>query len=180
LKTAFQLVLITLFVVPELSRAVEIAPATAADIMAALGPDARGLSIRQDDLPDLFTLTSSRIDENSARFLIEQPYLDGRWKDGKAIIEYARDLSYTLVSIYDKAGKRPRWMRMSCLPLVQRSVRVNGNHPKSVKPVSRALPVRKSRLRLRPWLNLRRIPPKRGATCGMRLRANIFMWALKK
>ena len=39
---------------------------------------------------------------------MEEPYLSGRWKGGKAVIEYARDLSYTLVSIYDKEGNRQR------------------------------------------------------------------------
>ncbi len=94
--------------IPSLDVAVEMVPATARDIVSALGPDARGLAIYQDDLPDLFTLTSSRIDENATRFFVEQAYTDGRWKDGKAVIEYARDLSYTLVSVYDKQGKRQR------------------------------------------------------------------------
>lgn len=93
---------------PETIRAIEIAPATAADILTALGPDAKGLLIQQQNLPDLFTLTSSRIDEDATRFIIVEPYVGGRWKDGKAIIEYARDLSYTLVSIYDKKGRRQR------------------------------------------------------------------------
>ncbi len=88
--------------------AVEIVPATAHDILGALGPDARGLSLPQESLPDLFALTASRIEENAKQFIVEEPYLEGRWKGGKAVIEYARDLSYTLVSVYDKDGHRQR------------------------------------------------------------------------
>src|SRR5882724_1058772 len=87
---------------------IEIAPATARDILSALGPDASGLHISQDTLPDLFALTASRIEESPKQFTVEQPYLSGRWKGGKAVIEYARDLSYTLVSVYDKDGHRQR------------------------------------------------------------------------
>jgi hypothetical protein len=87
---------------------VEIAPATAHDILRALGPDASGLRLSQDTLPDLFALTANRIEENPKQFTVEQPYLSGRWKGGKVVIEYARDLSYTLVSIYDKDGHRQR------------------------------------------------------------------------
>jgi len=88
--------------------AVEIVPATVHDIITALGPDANGLALSQDALPDLFTLTASRIDEDSKRFTIQQPYKSGRWKGGKVVIEYARDLSYTLVNVYDKEGQRQR------------------------------------------------------------------------
>ncbi len=87
---------------------VEIAPASARDITEALGPDARGLTISQDILPDLFALTASRIEENPKQFTVVQPYLAGRWKGGRVVIEYARDLSYTLVSVYDKEGHRQR------------------------------------------------------------------------
>src|SRR5690349_17091136 len=83
-------------------------PTTAEDILTALGPDAQGLDITQDNLPDLFTLTASRIEENPKSFFYQQSYDSGRWKGGKAVIEYARDLSYTLVSVYDKSGKRQR------------------------------------------------------------------------
>ncbi len=105
---AFTLAAGALFLLPRLLAAVEIAPASAVDIVAALGPDAKGLSIHQERLPDLFTLTSSRIDENATRFIIEEPYLGGHWKGGRAVIEFARDLSYTIVSVYDKAGRRQR------------------------------------------------------------------------
>ncbi len=90
------------------SLSVEIVPASMQDIITALGPDAHGLKISQETLPDLFALTASRIEENPKQFIVEQPYTDGRWKGGKAVIEYARDLSYTLVSIYDKSGNRQR------------------------------------------------------------------------
>src|SRR5437879_3482591 len=97
-----------LFLAAHILQAVEIAPASAGEILSALGPDARGLSITKDALPDLFALTASRIEENPKLFTVEEPYLSGRWKGGKAIIEYARDLSYTLVSIYDREGRRQR------------------------------------------------------------------------
>src|SRR5882724_6685167 len=87
---------------------IEIAPATARDIKYALGPDASGLRLSQESLPDLFALTASRIEESPKQFTVEQPYTSGRWKGGKAVIEYARDLSYTLVSVYDKDGHRQR------------------------------------------------------------------------
>jgi len=78
------------------------------DIAIAMGPDAKGLHISQEALPDLFALTASRIEENPKQFIVEQPYVEGRWQGGKAVIEYARDLSYTLVSVYDKTGHRQR------------------------------------------------------------------------
>lgn len=107
-RTTARIVLTLALLLPASLFAVEIAPATAVDIIAAMGSDANGLTIRQDDLPDLFTLTSSRIDENATHFFVEQVYKGGRWKDGKAVIEYARDLSYTLVNVYDKQGRRQR------------------------------------------------------------------------
>ncbi len=97
-----------LFMVPRILLGIEIGPATLHDIVNALGPDAKGLHISQEALPDLFVLTASRIEENPKQFIVEQPYVDGRWKGGKAVIEYARDLSYTLVSVYDKDGHRQR------------------------------------------------------------------------
>jgi hypothetical protein len=92
--------------VSQIAGAAELAPATAEDILSALGQDARGLHLTRDSLPDLFTLTASRIEQDASKFIVEQPYTAGRWKGGKAVIEYARDLSYTLVSVYDKDGKR--------------------------------------------------------------------------
>jgi hypothetical protein len=89
-------------------RAVEIVPASLQDIFNAMGPDAFGLAITADALPDLFTLTANRVEENPKQFTVEKPYTSGRWKGGKAVIEYARDLSYTLVSVYDKDGERQR------------------------------------------------------------------------
>lgn len=83
-------------------------PASAQEILDALGADAKGLRISQEKLPDLFLLTASRLDENSKTFIVEGPYAAGRWKGGKAIVEYARDLSYTMVSVYDKKGRRQR------------------------------------------------------------------------
>jgi hypothetical protein len=82
--------------------------ASAQDILAALGNDSDGLALSSDKLPDLFELTASRIEEDSKKFLVEQPYTAGRWRGGKVVIEYARDLSYTLVSVYDKHGRRQR------------------------------------------------------------------------
>lgn len=89
-------------------HAVNIEPPTMQDIVGSLGQDARGLQISQDALPDLFTLTASRIEEDSKIFQVAQPYTEGRWKGGKVVIEYARDLSYTMVSVYDKGGRRQR------------------------------------------------------------------------
>jgi len=83
-------------------------PPTAQEILNVLGPDASGLRLRSEVLPDLFTLTASRLEEDPKTFIIEEPYLSGHWRGGKAIIEYARDLSYTQVSIYDKKGQRQR------------------------------------------------------------------------
>jgi hypothetical protein len=97
-----------LLITPCLLHGVEISPASARDIKFALGPDAGGLALSQDHLPDLFALTASRIEEDPRKFKVEEPYLSGRWKGGKAVIEYARDLSYTLVSVYDKDGHRQR------------------------------------------------------------------------
>jgi hypothetical protein len=88
--------------------AVEIAPASAQDILSALGPDAEGLALSQEALPDLFTLTARRLDENAKQFIVQLPYKSGRWKRGKVVIEYSRDLSYTTVSVYDREGNRQR------------------------------------------------------------------------
>src|SRR4051812_7518776 len=79
----------------------DLAPASAQDILEALGPDANGLDLKQEALPDLFTITSKRIEENSKQLLVEQPYTSGKWKGGKAVIEYSRDLSSTEVNILD-------------------------------------------------------------------------------
>jgi len=89
-------------------RAVEIVPASMQDILNAMGPDATGLALSQEALPDLFTLTANRIEENPKLFTIQGSYSTGRWKGGKVVLEYARDLSYTLVSVYDKEGERQR------------------------------------------------------------------------
>jgi len=85
-----------------------LAPPTTEDIVRSMGPDAQGLQILPDSLPDIFTLTAGRIDEDPKKFIVVQPYIAGRWVGGRAVIEYARDLSYTLVSVYDKKGKRQR------------------------------------------------------------------------
>jgi hypothetical protein len=90
--------------------------ATARDIERALGPDAQGLVISSDTLPDLFDLTASRLDENPKNFVVAQKYTEGRWAGGMAVIEYARDLSYTLVSVYDKKGKRQRIYSVKASP----------------------------------------------------------------
>src|SRR5688572_25858735 len=71
---------------------VEIVPASLQDILSAMGADAKGLALTQEALPDLFVLTASRIEENPKQFIVEQPYMSGRWQGGKAVIEYARDL----------------------------------------------------------------------------------------
>ncbi|MFA5974538.1 MAG: hypothetical protein WC859_00015 [Elusimicrobiota bacterium] len=92
-----------------------LAPASAEEIISALGPDAQGLKISQDKLPDLFTLTASRLEEDPQQFIVEQRYKSGRWKGGKAVIEYARDLSYTRVSVYDKQGNRQRIYSVSAV-----------------------------------------------------------------
>lgn len=102
------LTLVCCMVVTEAPAAILLVPANAQEILNVLGPDARGLRLRTDALPDLFTLTASRLDEDPKVFIVEEPYLSGRWRGGKAIIEYARDLSYTQVSIYDRQGNRQR------------------------------------------------------------------------
>jgi hypothetical protein len=73
-------------------------PASVNDILSALGPDARGLQINDQVIPDLFTLTASRIEEDPKSFFVQQPYESDRWMGGRIVIEYARDLSYTLVT----------------------------------------------------------------------------------
>src|SRR5262249_7218595 len=93
---------------PSVLLATTIVPASLQDIVEAMGVDARGLNLRQDSLPDFFTLTASPLDEDSTKLTTEQPQSSCRWNGGKAVIEYARDLSYTLVSVYDKEGHRER------------------------------------------------------------------------
>lgn len=94
-----------------------LAPPTRDDIIRSLGPDAQGLQIQPDSLPDIFALTAGRIDEDPKKFIVEQPYVAGRWVGGKASIEFARDLSYTIVSVYDKKGKRQRIYSVTRRPL---------------------------------------------------------------
>jgi len=93
--------------------AVEIAPASVQDILQTMGPDAEGLTLTPESLPDLFILTSRSVEKNAEQYIVEQPYMSGRWKGGKAVIEYARDLTYTLVSVYDKEGTRQRLFSVS-------------------------------------------------------------------
>jgi len=102
-------VVLSLLALPLPARALNsLIPANAEEIMYALGPDGKGLRIIDDELPDLFSLTASRLEEDAKLFTVEQPYTAGRWAGGRAVIEYARDLSYTQVSIFDKNGKRQR------------------------------------------------------------------------
>src|SRR5579864_2917132 len=67
------------------------------EIISAMGPDALGLQFDPDTLPDISTLTMSRFEDKSQNFIVEHPYTSGRWRGGKAVVEYARDLSYALV-----------------------------------------------------------------------------------
>src|SRR5687768_9461573 len=90
------------------SNVVVLAPPSLEDILRSMGPDGQGLQIQRENIPDIFTLTAGRIDEDAKKFIVVQPYIAGRWMGGKAVIEYARDLSYTIISVYDKAGKRQR------------------------------------------------------------------------
>lgn len=85
-----------------------IAPASAQEILRTLGRDGEGLALSDDDLPDLFTLTSSGIEQDAKELVMEKPYASGRWKGGKAVMEFSRDLSYTRVGVYDKSGRRQR------------------------------------------------------------------------
>jgi hypothetical protein len=89
-------------------RAVEMSPATAQDIYDAMGRDAIGLQLSPEMLPDLFTLTAGGIDQDATQMTVEQKYISGPWKGGKAVIEFSRDLSYTRVTVYDKLGQRQR------------------------------------------------------------------------
>src|SRR5437588_157170 len=132
-----------LFFYPRLLLGVEIAPASAHDILTALGPDSKGLHIAQENLPDLFALTASRIEENAKQFIIEEPYLEGRWQGGKAVIEYARDLSYTLVSIYDKTGHRQRIYSVRT-NFTEHVARQQVERPPEAEPSSEAEPGSKS------------------------------------
>lgn len=100
-----------------------LAPPTASDIVRAMGSDALGLNLSPESLPDIFTLTASRIDEDPAKFMIVQPYESGRWMGGQAVIEYARDLSYTLVSVYDKTGRRQRIYSVTAQPKTKDAAR---------------------------------------------------------
>jgi hypothetical protein len=102
------IVMVLSLLLPPAQAAILLVPANAQEIASVLGPDARGLHLRAAALPDLFTLTASRLDEDPKTFIVEQPYVSGHWQGGKAIIEYARDLSYTQVSIYDRNGNRQR------------------------------------------------------------------------
>ncbi|HVO32297.1 MAG TPA: hypothetical protein VMU17_00175, partial [Elusimicrobiota bacterium] len=78
------------------------------DIVSSLGPDALGLNFIAERLPDVNALEASRLEGRGEKFIVEHPYTGGRWKGGKAVVEYARDLSYAIVSIYDKDGHRQR------------------------------------------------------------------------
>ena len=106
----------------------EIAPASVQDIVTALGPDAKGLQLSAEKLPDVFTLTASRLDEDSKKFIVDQPYTSGRWKGGHAVIEYARDLSYTIISVYDKDGHRQRIYSVTSKPKI-----VQASSPEQLK-----------------------------------------------
>jgi len=86
------------------------------DIMSAMGPDALGLDISPDTLPDISNLALSRMNDDQDKFIVENPYTGGRWKGGKAVIEYARDLSYAMISIYDKSGHRQRIYSVTARP----------------------------------------------------------------
>lgn len=86
------------------------------DIMSAMGPDALGLDISPETLPDISELALSRLNDDQDKFIVENPYTGGRWKGGKAVIEYARDLSYAMISIYDKNGHRQRIYSVTARP----------------------------------------------------------------
>lgn len=109
-RSPIHLLLVLALVMPVTgpAHAREMVPASVNDIMGALGGDGKGLNLTQDKLPDLFTLTASRLEEDARKFIVVEPFMDGRWKGGKVVIEYARDLSYTMVSIYDRTGHRQR------------------------------------------------------------------------
>src|SRR5207237_6924048 len=67
------------------------------------------LGLSQADQINLSRILEQRSDESSTdEFFFEQPYAAGHWKGGRMVVEYAHDLSYTIVSIYDKDGKRQR------------------------------------------------------------------------
>ncbi len=86
------------------------------DIISSLGPDALGLNFVAERLPDFNELEASRLAGQGEKFIVEHPYTGGRWKGGKALVEYARDLSYATVSIYDKDGKRQRIYSVKARP----------------------------------------------------------------
>ncbi len=100
-----------------------LAPPSVDDIMRSMGPDAQGLQIQAENIPDIFTLTSGRIDEDAKKFIVQQPYISGRWMGGHAVIEYARDLSYTLISVYDKKGKRQRIYSVTAQPKTKQAAK---------------------------------------------------------
>ena len=101
-------IVILVLLAPQMQAATLLVPPNAQEIVDVLGADSRGLHLHADALPDLFTLTASRLEEDPKVFVVEEPYKSGRWIGGKAVIEFARDLSYTQVSIYDKHGHRQR------------------------------------------------------------------------
>jgi hypothetical protein len=95
--------------------AVEMAPASAPEILEALGRDALGLALTPEDLPDLFAVTAGGIDQDPRQLIVEKPYQSGPWKGGKVVIEYSRDLSYTRVSVHDRDGRRQRLYSVTAL-----------------------------------------------------------------
>ena len=110
-------------------RTPAIAPATAQEILQTLGPDGEGLLLSADDLPDLFTVTSRGIERDAQQFVIEKPYASGRWKGGKAVMEFSRDLSYTRVSVYDRTGRRQRLYSVPQAPSPAASPSGSGQQP---------------------------------------------------
>src|SRR5688572_10124948 len=78
------------------------------DIISAMGPDALGLEFVPERLPDVSDMALGRLQDRSEKFIVEHPYTAGRWKGGRAVVEYARDLTYAMISIYDQAGRRQR------------------------------------------------------------------------
>ena len=62
------LALVGCLLVPPAQAAYLLVPPNAQEILTVLGPDARGLRLRADSLPDLFTLTASRLEDTGARY----------------------------------------------------------------------------------------------------------------
>lgn len=112
--TFFSLALITGAIAIAIAK--QYTGATFQDIMSAMGTDALGLEISADKLPDIATLKESRFDDQADKFIVEHPYTGGRWKGGHARVEYARDLSYAIISVYDKQGKRQRIYSVKARP----------------------------------------------------------------